>query len=70
MVVTTASKLMLAEDEIDDLNTKLDAMEVERANLVIRHANEVKELKDRIIDLESEVSELRYDLEHPWWKFW
>lgn len=73
MVVTTASKLMLAHDEIDDLNEHLATCNSELNNARVKITSletEIRELNVLILSLERKNSALEYDLNNPWWKFW
>jgi hypothetical protein len=73
MVVTNASKLMLAQDEINDLNSYIEKLEAEKANLIIRYTNRILDMEDRMNALEADSCILRDTLSRlkkPWWKFW
>jgi hypothetical protein len=73
MAVTTASKLMLANDEIADLTADIEKLEAEKAHLIIRYTNRILDMEDRMNALEAESCILRDTvsrLKNPWWKFW
>lgn len=80
MVVTTASRLIEAYDEISDLQDIITRLEKEKANLIIDHeeykkfiVKELKEVSEMLKDLQAEHRKLKanlYDQQNPWWKFW
>jgi regulator of replication initiation timing len=57
MVITTASKLILANDEVEDLK-----------QIIYNKDNYIDTLKNEIRYLLEENSRLRQF--KPWWKFW
>jgi len=77
MVITTASKLILAQDEIEDLKNEYASMEaayelikqsyVESYNKLERNYVEQSKI---IEELRKEIKDLKYDRDNPWWKFW
>lgn len=73
MVVTTASKLILAEDEVKDLREDLenmksafDTIEAAFKSLASLYDKQFEELER----LRAENAALKYDKNNPWWKFW
>lgn len=77
MVVTTASKLMLAYDEIEDMKNEYATMEaayelikqsyIESYNKLERNYVEQSKIVE---ELRKEIKDLKYDRDNPWWKFW
>jgi archaellum component FlaC len=77
MVITTVSKLILAQDEIEDLKNEYASMEaayelikqsyVESYNKLERNYVEQSKI---IEELRKEIKDLKYDRDNPWWKFW
>lgn len=73
MVVTTASKLILAEDEVKDLREDLENMKSAFDTLEAAF-NKIESLYDKQFEeierLRAENAALKYDKSNPWWKFW
>ena len=77
MVVTTASKLMLAYDELEDMKNEYATMEaayelikqsyIESYNKLERNYVEQSKIVE---ELRKEIKDLKYDRDNPWWKFW
>lgn len=77
MVITTASKLILAQDEIEDLKNEYASMEAAYELIKQSHIESYSKLEinyvkqSKIIEeLRKEIKDLKYDRDNPWWKFW
>lgn len=77
MVITTASKLILAQDEIEDLKNEYASMEaayelIKQSYIESYSKLEVNYVKQSKIieELRKEIKDLKYDRNNPWWKFW
>jgi archaellum component FlaC len=77
MVITTASKLILAQDEIEDLKNEYASMEaayelIKQSYIESYSKLEINYVKQSKIieELRKEIKDLKYDRNNPWWKFW
>ena len=78
MVITTASKLIIAEDEIKDLTLQLEKEQLYSLDLEKQLAeahvaiNRWHDTCTRLEALVREVESIRLILQDrkPWWKFW
>lgn len=73
MVITTASKLMIAEDEISDLQKELELMH-SAYDILSKAFSDSHKLAEKLQEnneaLLKELNALKYDQSNPWWKFW
>lgn len=77
MVITTASKLILAQNEIEDLKNEYASMEaayelIKQSYIESYSKLEINYVKQSKIieELRKEIKDLKYDRNNPWWKFW
>lgn len=77
MVITTASKLILAQDEIKDLKNEYVSMEAAYEFIKQRYVESYNKLERNYVEqskiieeLRKEIKDLKYDRDNPWWKFW
>lgn len=77
MVITTASKLILAQDEIEDLKNEYATMEASYELIKQSYIESYNKLEKNYIEqskvveeLRKEIKDLKYDRDNPWWKFW
>lgn len=77
MVITTTSKLILAQDEIEDLKNEYATMEASYELIKQSYIESYNKLEKNYIEqskiveeLRKEIKDLKYDRDNPWWKFW
>ena len=77
MVTTTASKLILAQNEIEDLKNEYASMKaayelIKQSYIESYSKLEIDYVKQSKIieELRKEIKDLKYDRNNPWWKFW
>ena len=77
MVITTASKLILAQDEIEDLKNEYASMEAAYELIKQSYIESYSKLERNYVEqskiieeLRKEIKDLKYDRNNPSWKFW